>query len=299
MGVPSFAEVVSGSWRLACYQRCKPSTRQRMESALRTQLLPAFGPQRVNEIGRSTVLQWFDRYSQSAPAGANRTLDILRQIFNHAIECGHLDSNPTRGVRHNPRPRLTRFLSRDEVRRVRAALDAHRGRGSGRQQADIIRLLLLTGCRKGEIVSLRWAEVDGDLLRLADSKTGPRIVFLSQAARALIGGQPRTGSPYVFPSLKDGSRPRSSELSLWRKVRRQTGLGDVRLHDLRHTFASHAVMGSVPLPVLSQLLGHRRDRMALRYAHVGDREAEEAAERIGAGIARLLGEPGSTDGGAP
>ena len=292
MAVPCFESFVSGSWRTACYHRCKPSTQQRMDSALRTQLLPAFGPHQLEEIAPSAVHEWFDRYSQTAPAGANRILDILRQIFNYAIECGHIASNPARGVRHNPRPRLTRFLSMDEVRRVHAALDAHRGRGSGRQQVAIIRLLLLTGCRKSELVLLRWKEVDGDLLRLADSKTGPRTVFLSKASQALIGRQPRTGSPYVFPSLEDDSRPRSIELSVWRKVRREARIEDVRLHDLRHTFASHAVMRRVPLPVLSHLLGHSRDRMALRYAHVGDRETEEAAERIGADIATFLGDTG-------
>lgn len=288
MTAATFEEFVSEPWRIACYDRCRPSTRRRMDSALRTQLVPTFGPQRLSAIGRSEVREWFDRYSETAPAGANRTLDILRQIFSYAIECGYMERNPTRSVRHNPRPRVTRFLSRDEITRVYAALDAHRGRGSGRQQAAIIRLLLLTGCRKGELVHLRWNEVDGDRLRLADSKTGPRTVFLSKTAQAMIASQPRTGSPYVFPSLTDGSRPRSSELSLWRKVRREAGIEDVRLHDLRHTFASHAVMRRVPLPVLSHLLGHSRDRMALRYAHVGDREAEEAAERIGVGIARLL-----------
>ena len=141
-------------------------------------------------------------------------------------------------------------------------------------------------------MQLRWEEVDGIVLRLADSKTGPRTVCLSEAAQALIAKQPRTGSPFVFPSLKDASRPRSSELSLWRKVRREAGIDDVRLHDLRHTFASHAVMRRVPLPVLAQLLGHRRDRMAMRYAHVGDREAAETAERIGSGMAALLGDFG-------
>ena len=93
---PSFEEFVSGSWRNACYERCKPSTRRRMDSALRTQLVPTFGPQRLSEIDRSAVHEWFDRYSETAPAGANRTLDILRQIFSYAIECGHIDTNPTR-----------------------------------------------------------------------------------------------------------------------------------------------------------------------------------------------------------
>ncbi len=292
MVVPNFERFVEGSWRSACFDRCKPSTRRRMDSALRTQLLPTFGGRRLDEISAATVHAWFDRYSRTAPAGANRVLDILRQIFNYAMECGHLGSNPARGVRHNPRPRVTRFLSKDEVRRVYAALDSHRGRGSGQQQADIIRLLLLTGCRKGELVELRWEEVGDGVLRLADSKTGPRTVFLSRAAQALIDRQLRNGSPYVFPSPKDESRPRSSELSLWRKVRREAGIEDVRVHDLRHTFASHAVMRRVSLPVLSQLLGHSRDRMAMRYAHVGDREAEAAAERIGTEIAALLGDLG-------
>jgi len=286
--VPSLEEFISGPWATACYNRCKPSTQKRMESALRTQLLPSFGSRRIDEIDRFLVLEWFDRYSQTAPAGANRALDILRQVFNYAIECGHLELNPARGVRHNPRPRITRFLSEAEVRRVHAVLDAHQGRGSGQQQAEIIRLLILTGCRKSEILLLSWQEVDGDVLRLADSKTGPRTVFLSRAAQAILGRQPRADSPYVFPSLADGSKPRSSELSLWRKVRREARIRDVRLHDLRHTFASHAAMRRVPLPVVSRLLGHSRDRMVLRYVHVGDREAEKAAERIGTGIAALL-----------
>lgn len=289
MAIPSFAEFVGGSWNVACYNRCKPSTRQRVDSALRTQLLPTFGERKLSEIGSLEVLAWFDRYSRTAPAGANRTLDILKQIFNYAIECGHVDFNPAQGVQHNPRPKVTRFLSRDEVARVHAALNAHRGRGSGQQQVAIIRLLLLTGCRKGELVNLRWEEVGEDVLRLSDSKTGPRTVFLSSAAHAVITRQPRTGSPYVFPSLTDASRPRSNELSLWRKVRREARIEGVRLHDLRHTFASHAVMGRVPLPVLSRLLGHSQDRMAMRYAHVCDREASDAAERIGSTIADLLG----------
>lgn len=231
---------------------------------------------------------WFDRYSRTAPGGANRALDVLRQILNHGVACGYLFANPASGVARNPRPKPNRFLSRDEVRRLHAALEAHQGRGSGQQQADIIRLLLLTGCRKGELVHLRWSEIDGETISLNDSKTGPRHVFLNVPARAILARQPRNGSAYVFPSLADASRCRSNELSLWRKVRRQATIDDVRLHDLRHTFASHAVMCGIPLPVVSRLLGHRQTRMTLRYAHVGDHETEYAAERVGGAIARML-----------
>ncbi len=127
---PNFARFVTNPWRTACYNRCKPSTRKRMDSALRTQLLPVFGSLRLDEINRVAVLRWFDGYSRTAPAGANRTLDILRQILNYGIECGHLESNPACGVKRNPRPKVTRFLSKDEVARVHATIDAHRGRGS-------------------------------------------------------------------------------------------------------------------------------------------------------------------------
>ena len=297
MAAPTFQDFVTGSWKAACYDRCKPSTRKRMDSAIRTQLLPTFGARPLDRIDPATVHAWFDSYSRVAPGGANRTLDVLRQILNTAVAYGHLAINPTRSVTRNPRPKPTRFLSRAEVDRLNAALDAHQGRGSGRQQAAIIRLLLLTGCRKGELVHLRWSEVDGDTLRLMDSKTGPRTVMLSKRALVIVAQQPRTQSPYVFPALDDPSQTRSTELSLWRKVRRQARIEDVRLHDLRHTFASHAVMHSVPLPVVSRLLGHSRARMTLRYAHVSDREIEAAAERIGRAIATFLSEaPPSVSG---
>ena len=299
MAAPTFRDFVAGSWHAACYDRCKPSTRRRTDSALQRQLLPSFGNRRLDRIHRTDVHAWFDRYSRTAPGGANRTLDVLRQILNHAVARGHISANPTRGVKRNPRPKPTRFLSRAEVGRLHAALNAHRGRTSGRQQAAIIRLLLLTGCRKGELVKLRWSEVDGDVLRLTDSKTGPRTVFLNVQARAILGRQPRNGNAHVFPASADSSRSRSTELSLWRKARRQAGIEDVRLHDLRHTFASHAVMKRVPLPVVSRLLGHAGTRMTLRYAHVSDRETEAAAERIGSAIAALLAESGLAAPTAP
>lgn len=288
MMAPTFHDFVQGPWKAACYSRCKPSTQLRADSALKTQLFPSFGTRRIDRIGSQDVQDWFDGYSRTAPGGANRALDVLRQILNHGVACGYLSANPANGVARNPRPKPNRFLSADEVRRLHATLEAHEGRGSGRQQADIIRLLLLTGCRKCELVHLRWSEIDGETINLNESKTGPRQVFLNVPARTILARQPRNGSAYVFPSLADASRPRSVELSLWRKVRRQAAIDDVRLHDLRHTFASHAVMRGVPLPVVSRLLGHSQTRMTLRYAHVGDRETESAAERVGGAISKML-----------
>ena len=159
---------------------------------------------------------------------------------------------------------FTRFVSRDELRRLHRALDHATRTPSARRQADIIRLLVLTGCRRGEILALRWSEVDGDTLALADSKTVPRTVYLNAPARNIIERQPRGRSPFVFPSARNPERPHDPHLPLWNRVRAEAGIEGVRLHDLRHSMASYAVMNGVPVPVVSRLLGHGDVRMTLR-----------------------------------
>ena len=287
--VPTFGEFVRGPGQV-CIDRCKPSTLKAVRWVLNAQLLPTFGSLPLDRITRADVTRWFDEYSRTAPGGANHALSVLRRILNHAVECEQLQTNPARSVKRNPRPKLTRFLSREEINRLHRVLDHYgRARPSRVQQADVIRLLLLTGCRRSEILTLRWQDIDGDALKLGDAKTGPRRVFLNAPARAILERQPRSGNAYIFPSPLDSKRPLSCDLRLWYSVRKEAGIEDVRLHDLRHTFASHAVLRGIPLPVVSRLLGHRQPSMTLRYAHVGDREIEAAAERIGAAIARAMG----------
>ena len=286
--VPTFRDFVAGSWKEAHFDSYKPSTQRGVRYVLDRQLLPAFGSKPLDRITPGGIARWFHAYSRSAPGGANHALDTLGQIMNFAVASGHVDANPARGVKRNRRPPLTRFLSRDEVGRLHRALDGRTGR-SAERQADIIRLLLLTGCRRNEIVRLRWSEVRGDCLALADTKTGPRKVPLNSQARRVLERQPRAGSPFVFPSPRDPSRPRGVNLPLWYSIRREAGIEDCRLHDLRHTHASHAVMNGVPVPVVSRLLGHSNVRMTLRYAHLGDREIEQAAERVGQAIEDIIG----------
>ncbi len=284
----TFEEFVAGPGRV-CLDRCKPSTQKAERWALRARLLPAFGSLPLDRITRAVVTRWFDEYSRTAPGGANHALSLLRRVLNHAVECGHLQANPARGVKPNHRPKLTRFLSREELRRLHRELDHCNGMQPSRvQQAEIIRLLLMTGCRKSEITTLRWQDVDGSTLNLVDAKAGPRRVFLNAPARAILERQPQSDSAFVFPSPFDLGRPLSHNLPLWDLVRERAGIEDVRLHDLRHTFASHAVLRGIPLPVVSRMLGHQRPSMTMRYAHVGDRETEAAAERIGEAISRAL-----------
>ena len=286
--VPRFREFVEGEWKGAHFQCCKPTTRKSYSSLLGASLLSAFGTRPLDRVTPTEVRRWFDAFSSTAPGNANNALKLLRQIFNFAIACGHVETNPTRGIRPNLRPKLTRFLSREEIARLHCVLDGYSGKDS-RAQADIVRLLLLTGCRRNEILRLRWSEVRNDTLVLKDSKTGPRKIPLNAQARRILERQPRGESPFVFPSPRGPSRPRSHNLGLWYRARKEAGIGDVRLHDLRHTHASHAVMNGVPMPVVSRMLGHSNTRMTLRYAHLGDRDVEEAAERVGQAIGAIIG----------
>ena len=285
--VPLFRDFVAGPWKEAHFDRYKPSTQRTARYQLAARLLPAFGAKPLDRIGEAGIRRWFERYSRTAPGNANNVLGRLRQILNFAVACGHIERNPAVGIAFNRRPRSTRFLSTEEVRRLHGVLDAQT-REDGRQQADIIRMLLLTGCRRGEIVGLRWSEVRDGMLALGDAKTGPRTVPLNRQARAVLDRQPRTGSPFVFPSPLDPARPRGPDLGLWYRVRRDAGIEDCRLHDLRHTMASHAVMNGVPVPVVSRLLGHADVQMTLRYAHLADRDIEAAAERVGEAMAQVI-----------
>ena len=286
--IPLLRDFVEGEWKAAHFARYKPSTRKGVGALLASRILPAFGNRPMDRIAPARVRRWFDEYSRTAPGRANKGLELLRQILSFAVARGYIEHNPARGIRTNRRPKLTRFLSREEIAHLHRALDGQTHPGN-RRQADIVRLLLLTGCRCGEIVGLRWSEVQSDALVLADSKTGPRRVPLNSRARRILDRQPRGDSAFVFPSPLDPSRPRGGELSLWRRVRKEAGIEDVRLHDLRHTHASHAVMNGVPVPVVSRLLGHSNVRMTLRYAHLGDRDIEAEAERVGAVIAKIMG----------
>ena len=281
-GVPLFRDFVMEDWLPARRSQYSPSWSWRVEYMVERRLLPAFGALRLDRIGRPHVERWFDAVSRKAPGAANKTLAVLRQIMSAAKAAGHVRADPVAGVRPNPRRKMTRFLSAEEIARLHRTLDRLvQERPSRLPQADVIRLLLLTGCRKSEILMLRWSEVDGDMIRLAEAKTGPRTVWLSEAAQALIARQPRTGSVFVFPSPRDPAKPQSSNLGFWRRARREARIEDVRLHDLRHTVASQAVARGVPLSTVARMLGHTQPTMTLRYAHVGDHEVEAAAERVG------------------
>ena len=277
----------SGAWRRNRCSRMKPSSRLTADRALDRDILPVFGDTELSEIAPADVARWFEKFGVGRPQMANRTLSVFRAICRYAVQLELLEADPTRHCVDNPKRKVTRFLSTEELRKLHECLDEYRSRGPGDDQIEIIRLLLYTGCRVGEIVNLRWAEVEDDCLRLADSKTGARTVWLSAEARAILSNRERRGS-VVFPASGNPEKARSKYLCAWKSVRKSAGLQDVRIHDLRHTFASHAVMNGVALPVVSRLLGHSSLSMTMRYAHVGDAETQRMADRIGAELLQVL-----------
>ncbi len=255
---------------------------------LRNQLLPHFTGRPIADIDRQEVRNWFARL-RATPVAADRSMPVLSVIMREAERMGMRPegSNPCRGIRRYRRKGRTRFLSDDEIRSLSTRLTAHEDRWPRR--VAVIRLLLLTGCRKGEILTLRWSDYRDGHLFLRDSKTGPRTVWLSEPARAVLDGLGRN-SRWMFPASK-GDRPWSMDWlgRFWRRVRATADLEDAHLHDLRHSMASHAVMNGVPVPVVSRLLGHSNVQMTLRYAHLADRDIEAAAERIGHAMSTLMG----------
>lgn len=269
-------------------------------SYVRNELMPSFGHKRLDAITRQDVVRWFEDYSQRRPGGANRALGILGAMLGRAKAWGHLPEgwrNPVPGIRANRRKVIGTFLSVGQMERLGAVFDARMAEGCG--ASALLRFLTLTGCRVSEAVDLEWQDVLTDRLRLRDSKTGPRDVLLGipvrhflRAHRASLPRRARGSVSPVFPLA--GGQGYETVRSAWMVIRQEAKLPPtLRIHDLRHSFASHAAMSGETLFSTSKLLGHSRVQMTARYAHLADSALLAASEKIGAII------EGMTIGKAP
>ena len=252
-------------------------------SYLDSAILPALGHLRVGSVVRADIARFFHEYGRRKPGGANRSHDILRNMFDCAIAWGHRPEaagNPCKGIVRYRRPPRGRLLGADDLAKLGAVLRLREAESPVCVAA--VRLILLTGCRPGEIRRLRWCEVKADRLTLTDAKTGPRHVLLGEAARELLDSLTETASgEWVFPG-RGGDEPLGKHVlyGFWLKARDAAGIvADARLHDLRHAHASHAVMNGESLHVAGRLLGHRRASTTNRYVHLDDATLSEAAER--------------------
>ncbi len=224
---------------------------------------------------------WFASL-RATPAAADRSAPVLSVILRQAEVYGYRpeNSNPCQGIRRYRRRGRERFLSPDECRRLGAVLARHQTRWPLAVAA--IRLILLTGCRKGEILSLAWSSYREGNLFLPDSKTGPRTIWLSSVARTVLGALPRRGR-LVFLGLRRKSLVIDRT---WQAMRAEAGLDDVRLHDLRHTYASVAMLGGETVLTIGRLLGHHQPATTLKYVHLSDDAARQAAETVGSVLGR-------------
>ena len=277
-----------------CDPYWKPSGRRTVRIYLKARILPAFGSLPLDDVCPEDVSEWFDSASRDKPGASNRAFEILRTMMFRAEDWGFRErgTNPCVGIKKNPRRNIARCLDSDELARLGKALDAHEARWP--EAVAAIRLLALTGCRRGEVLNLRWRDIRKNAIALPDSKTGPRAVPLGKSARAIVDAlpDPRRKDAYLFPK-NAGRRSPYNIVACWHSVRADAELGRLRLHDLRHTAASHAVMSGENLPLVGRLLGHRRNETTAGYAHLADGHLVETAEKIGRLVAEAMDLPTS------
>jgi integrase len=271
----------------------RPGSVQSDETLFRLHILPRLGSMKVNAIDRKDIAQ-LHHAMRDLPGAANRTIALLSKMFNLAEKWGLRSdgSNPCRHVEKYKERKIERFLSNEELAQLGEVLnEAERTQTEMPSAISAIRLLLFTGCRLSEILTLQWDEVDTDnhCLRLRESKTGAKVVFLPPSAVEVLNAIERQDdNPHVIVGAKHGSHLVNLQKP-WRRIRAKAGLEDVRIHDLRHSFASMAAASGLSLPMIGALLGHTQPQTTQRYAHLAADPMKEAAAVTGSRIAEALG----------
>lgn len=312
--MPPFREFATRFLEEEAALKLKPRTVVNYRIYLVKHAVPMLGALKLDKVGPSDVVRLHRRIGQTKPMTANRVLECISSLYRYAVTCGLVPKgfNPTTLVEAFREQRRERFLSTQELTRLGATIREAETTGipwnidetkpkskhTPKKRLTIIddhataalRLLILTGARLREILHLEWSHVDLErgLLLLPDSKTGRKAILLNGPAITVLSALPQHGK-YVIA----GETPNACRHDLnrpWRAIRLRAGLGDVRLHDLRHTHASIGVGAGLGLPVIGKLLGHTQPSTTARYAHFGDDPLRNATELIGKRIAVAMGE---------
>jgi integrase len=303
------------------FAKKKSGTARGYGNALQLHILPKLGTKRLTKITHADVESLHASMSDRRPQ-ANRTLAVLSAVWSWAARHKHVDaaSNPTKGIEKYRESARDRYLTNAELLRLGEALTAaetiglpysvddsnpkakHAPKPENRRRKfdsyaiSAILLLMLTGARLREILDAKWEHVDLErgMIFLPDSKTGRKPIYLSAAAAEILSTLPRFDSnPYVIPGGKTG-QPRADLKRPWDAICAVAGLEGVRLHDLRHSFASVGVGASLGLPIIGKLLGHGQPSTTQRYAHLDADPMRRAVETIGSTIAAAMaGRPDS------
>ncbi len=281
----------------------KPLTLRSDRTRIERHLKPLLGAKRIDAVARldvermqrdvvagKTTVQKLEKGKRGPGAvvrggkgAAAQCVALVSTIMAFAMARGLLTENPARGVKKAPIRKMERFLSDAEMARLAEALDAETARTNDPYPTAAIRMLLFTGCRRSEIVTLRWEWIDLErsMIFLPDSKTGRKPVYLNAPALTVLASLPRQeGNPYVICGHRAGAAYVGFD-KVWLRVRKAAGLDGVRLHDLRHSFASVGATGGGSLLVIGKLLGHHNANTTERYAHLSADPVRQAAEAIG------------------
>lgn len=263
----------------------KASTCKANAASFRGQIIPYLGGVRVADLSRDDVVAWMQALTCAA-GSINRALAILSGMMRYAEMRGLRtpDSNPCQGLRRHKSSFEARYLDGTEWARLGVTL-ATLSKPHPRE-VGLIRFLALTGCRRGEALGLKWAPIDGPRCALPDAKSGPRAIWLGGPAMRMLADFPRSKA-YVFGAGED-PLPGSDLDAVWHVVRNRAGLGSLRLHDLRHSFASVAINAGCSLKVVGGLLGHADLDTTRGYAHLELKTVQAASQRVGKHLTRTL-----------
>lgn len=270
----------------------KATTAKEYRRNLKLFILPAIGQKRILDVTRADIAK-FHHDSRDRPYQANRNIEIISKMFNLAELWGLRPdgTNPRRHIKKYPEKKRERFFSEGELGAIGRVLDEMEAERIELPSAiAAVRLLLFTGCRLREIMTLKWSYVDLDrsALHLPDSKTGAKIVSIDNAAVEVMKKLERVpDNPFVITGRVPGQHLTDLQ-PFWQRVRGRAGLKDARIHDIRHTFASVAVSNGMSLPIIGKLLGHTQVQTTARYAHLARAPQIEAANDITSLIAGSL-----------
>jgi integrase len=263
----------------------KPSTLKICSYLFKNQILPFFTNKKLNSITKQDIFAFQNVHLQHKTT-CNRCLDTIRIIFTKAILWGFRTDgiNPCAGVSKYKENKKERFLTEEELEALKEKLNSYQSlRPEGPYVLGAIQLINYTGCRKSEILTLKWEDVqlDQDCIHLKDSKNGKqKIVPLHSLSKAVLEQmKPRTNNPYVFCGRKPGAHLTDPKKT-WSKIRKELGLEDVRMHDLRHTFASMSIKAGLGLYQVAKLLGHSNVQTTMRYAHIEREELVKNANIV-------------------
>ena len=290
---PTVADLAERYMKVHVEVNCRPGTVGIFRRVVDLYILPELGALKISAVERSHVSDLHFKM-RDKPYQANQTISVLAKMFTLAElwEMRPDSSNPCRHVKRFKEEKRERFLSDIEYEHLGAALREIEQEGSETGSAiAAIRLLMLTGCRLSEIQKLRWEHVDLEQgkLRLPETKTGARVVHLGEPAVAVLRGiERRDEDPWVISGRKAGSHLTDLQHP-WRRIRARAGLDDVRIHDLRHSFASGGLLVGEGLPMIGKLLGHTQVQTTARYAHLADDPVQAAANRIASRISAIAG----------